>query len=244
MRSLRAGITKLCLRSVGIFAGGYNDRIPLLNVVNLYSELVADDHSQAENTFADAPRSDHSLVRRFQDGETDAATAIYLRYAKRLQLLAQSQTGTELTVRFDPEDIVQSVFRTFFRRAAEGHYVIPDGDELWKLLLVIALNKIRARGEYHRAAKRNVSQTTTLATVEPGTLTGQGSPDENAYVVLRMTIDDLFDELPEVQREIVSLRIEGHNVTEISEKTKRSKRTVERVLQSFRTHLSECLNTE
>lgn len=213
-------------------------------MVNLYSELVTDDPLHAEHPSTDAKRSDHSLLRRFQDGESDAATAIYLRYAKRLQLLAQSQTGSELVVRFDPEDIVQSVFRTFFRRAAAGHYDIPDGDELWKLFLVIALNKIRARGEYHRAAKRDVAHTTNLDTVEPIRITGQGSPDENAYDVLRLTIDDLFDKLPEVQREIVSMRIEGYNITEISERTKRSKRTVERVLQSFRTRLSECLNTE
>ena len=98
--------------------------------------------------------SDRTLLRRFQNGEDDAATALYLRYAKRLQRLAELQTGEELAVRLDPEDIVQSVFRTFFRRAAQGHYEIPDGEELWKLFLVIALNKIRAIAQYHRAAKR------------------------------------------------------------------------------------------
>jgi RNA polymerase sigma factor (sigma-70 family) len=185
------------------------------------------------------------LLRRFQDGQTDAATAIYLRYAKRLELLARSQTGSELAVRFDPEDVVQSVFRTFFRRAAEGHYDIPDGDELWKLFLVIALNKIRARGEYHRAAKRDVAQTSNLDTVKPiGVGDGQNRPEDDAYRVLRMTIDDLFDEVPEVQRQIVTMRIEGYNVREISEKTNRSKRTVERVLQGFRTRLNECLSAE
>ena len=206
---------------------------------------MTDDSSHAETPTTDAKRSDHSLLRRFQDGQTDAATAIYLRYAKRLELLARSQTGSELAVRFDPEDVVQSVFRTFFRRAAEGHYDIPDGDELWKLFLVIALNKIRARGEYHRAAKRDVAQTSNLDTVKPiGVGDGQNRPEDDAYRVLRMTIDDLFDEVPEVQRQIVTMRIEGYNVREISEKTNRSKRTVERVLQGFRTRLNECLSAE
>src|SRR5438093_1250171 len=87
--------------------------------------------------------SDQTLLMRFRRGDADAATALYLRYAKRLRALAQKQTAGTLSVRMDPDDVVQTVFRTFFRRAATGHYQIPDGEELWKLFLVIALNKIR-----------------------------------------------------------------------------------------------------
>ena len=87
--------------------------------------------------------SDRSLLRRFRHGQADAPTQLYLRYAERLQALAARQTSPELGRRLDPEDIVQTVFRTFFRRVAEGSYDVPDGEEIWKLLLVIALNKIR-----------------------------------------------------------------------------------------------------
>src|SRR5258708_6129020 len=103
--------------------------------------------------------SDRSLVRRFQGGQSDASTQLYLRYAERLHALAASQSSADLARRVEPEEIVQSVFRTFFRRAAQGHYTIPDGEELWKLLLVIALNKVRAAGAHHRAAKRDVRLT-------------------------------------------------------------------------------------
>ena len=54
--------------------------------------------------------SDHSLLRRFRSGEPDAATELYVRYAQRLQSLAKSQTSHQLSSRFDPEDVVQSVF--------------------------------------------------------------------------------------------------------------------------------------
>ncbi len=184
--------------------------------------------------------SDGTLLRRFQAGEDDAATAIYLRYAKRLQSLARSQTGDELAIRVDPEDVVQSVFRTFFRRAADGHYDIPDGEELWKLFLVIALNKIRGLGQFHRAAKRNVSRTTTLSPIGPTVAEGD-SANENALTVLRLTIHDLLDQLPDTQRQMVLLRIEGHDVQSIATGTGRSKRSVERVLQEFRKRLGSHL---
>jgi RNA polymerase sigma-70 factor (ECF subfamily) len=102
---------------------------------------------------------DASLLRLYQTGEQAAATELYRRYADRLLRLAAGQTGPDVAARADAEDIVQSVFRTFFRRAAFGEYELPAGDELWKLLLVIGLNKVRAVAGHHKAAKRDVRQT-------------------------------------------------------------------------------------
>ena len=184
---------------------------------------------------ASAGHSDHSLLRRFQQGEEDAATELYLRYARRLQALARKQTGTQLAARFDPDDVVQSVFRTFFRRASEGCYVAPVGEELWQLLLVLALNKIRTLAVYHRAQKRDAGRTVT-ADAAPEAV-GDSGDDVVAYEMMKMVVDDLVESLPAPQDEIVRRRIEGHEVADIAAATGRSKRTVERTLQQFRTRL-------
>ncbi len=202
-----------------------------------------DDRSSLESDGPQTDASDGSLLRRFQGGEENAATAIYLRYAQRLNLLARAKTGRELAVRLDPEDIVQSVFRTFFRRAAHGHYQVPDGEELWKLFLVIALNKIRTLGEFHRAAKRDVGHTTDLEKVGPG-IADTHCPDEQAFRILQMTVDGLLAELPETQRRMVVLRIEGHDVQSIAQQTGRAKRSVERALQNFRERLSAVFTSD
>src|SRR6516162_9882809 len=128
--------------------------------------------------------SDRSLLRRFQQGQTDASTELYLRYAQRLMAVAASQTSSDLARRVDPEDIVQSVFRTFFRRATLGQYAVPEGEELWKLLLVIALNKVRAAGSFHRAAKRDVKRTSSGEVYEHAVEAHAGR-DEAALNVLR-----------------------------------------------------------
>ena len=83
--------------------------------------------------------NDHTLLGRVRIGEQDAATELYLRYSGRLQAWASSRTSSSLKTRFDPEDVVQSVFRTLFRRVGEGLYDVPPGEELWQLLLVLAL---------------------------------------------------------------------------------------------------------
>jgi RNA polymerase sigma-70 factor (ECF subfamily) len=180
--------------------------------------------------------SDHSLLRRFRRGQEDASTLLYLRYAKRLQALAAAQRAPGLAPRVDPEDIVQSVFRTFFRRAAAGQYDVPEGEEIWKLLLVIGLHKIRNAGTFHRAARRDVRRTESGDTHGRG-FDSEAGPDESALTVLRLVIDDVLGASPPSHRPIVELRIAGHELDEIARRLERSKRTVERVLQEFRRRL-------
>jgi RNA polymerase sigma-70 factor (ECF subfamily) len=184
----------------------------------------------------DEAPSDQSLLRRFRRGQDDAPTLLYLRYAERLRALAASQSSPGLSARVDPDDIVQSVFRTFFRRAAAGQYEVPDGEEIWKLLLVIALNKVRAVGAFHRAARRDVRMTSTGESFDRAVDSEAGRNDE-ALGVLRLVIDELLELLPAGHRPIIQLRIEGYEVSEIAARVQRSKRTVERVLQEFRQRL-------
>lgn len=193
---------------------------------------------------AGAPASDHSLMRRLRGGSEDAATQLYLRYAGRLRALARTKVAPDLAPRLDVEDIVQSVFGSFFRGASRGDYDVPAGEELWKLFLVIALNKIRAKGAYHRAAKRDVRQTAGADGLEQLAAESPAEQDEVAYAVLRMTIDEALQSLPEQYRRILVLRVEGHEVEEIARQTGRSKRTVERVLQECRKTLAGLLEGE
>jgi RNA polymerase sigma-70 factor (ECF subfamily) len=179
-------------------------------------------------------------LRRFRKGESDAATELYQRYAERLHALVVGQVGLDLAPRVGPEDIVQSVFRTFFRRVAGGQYDVPEGEELWQLFLVIALHKIRSTATFHRAAMRDVRITTTgLSDNLPSAQLV--APDELARTTLCLVIDELLDSLPASMRAIVELRIEGHEVEEIVGRTQRSRRSVERALQEFRDRLREVI---
>ena len=182
--------------------------------------------------------SDRSLIARVRDGSEDAATTLYSRYAHRLLALAKARTGDDLAARVDAEDIVQSAFGSFFRGANQGLYDAPSGEEIWGLLLVIALNKIRVKGRHHRAAKRDVRKT-----LGGDSLLAEGADppatDEAAHTLLRLVVDDVLARLPSGHREVVQLRLEGCEVGEIAKRTAKSMRTTERVLQEFRTRMSE-----
>jgi RNA polymerase sigma-70 factor (ECF subfamily) len=188
----------------------------------------------------DPDATDRSLLRRVRAGEQDAATALYLRYADHLRALAAAQSAPALAARVDPDDIVQSVFRTFFRRVGANQYDVPDGDDLWRLFLVIALHKIRNAAIRHRAAKRDVRQTVHLGAHAHRAATA----DPTGLTVLHLVIDDALAGLPETARRIVELRIDGHEVADIAARVGRSKRSVERVLQQFRAALKGLLDAD
>jgi RNA polymerase sigma-70 factor, ECF subfamily len=178
--------------------------------------------------------SDQSLVRRLQTGCNEAATQIYLRYARRLVALVRRRCSADLTARFDPDDVVQSVFRSFFQAARRGLYEVPAGQELWKILLVIALNKLRNAAAFHRAARRDVRQ--TAAGISEKVL-AQVAHDDFAELFLQLAIEEAFERLPAAHRRMVELRLEGHEVAQIAQVTGRSRRTTERILQEARQQL-------
>lgn len=192
--------------------------------------------------FDAAEASDRELLSRFQQGDRHAAALLYDRYAERLRSLTRRKSSTALACRLDPDDIVQSVFRNFFHAAREGGYDVPPGEDLWKLLLVIALNKIRARGTFHRAAKRDVRRTRRIDGLDPFTLAKENTHGQAALTFLRLVADEALEQLPELQRRIVELRVEGYQVHEIAKTTGRSLRTVERTLQQCRKHFANFLH--
>lgn len=214
----------------------------------LFSTLLGDDTSMTSeddpsNSFISGEASDHSLLRRVRGGNERAATELYLRYAERLNALARAKSSTELAKRVEAEEIVQSVFGSFFRGAQQGYYDIPVGEELWKLFLVIALNKIRAKGVFHTAAKRDSRRTQgDEAMQRQAESASEGEPF--GLKVLEFTINESLAAFPPHYREVLEWRVEGYEVEEIAQKAQRSKRTVERILQEIREILSHALKEE
>jgi RNA polymerase sigma-70 factor (ECF subfamily) len=205
--------------------------------------MSAENASSAPGTSSASELSDHSLLRRFRGGNQEAATQLYLRYAQRLRNLARAECSPDLGPRFDIDDIVQSVFGSFFRGASKGDYDVPAGDELWKLFLVIALNKIRAKGAFHRAAKRDIRRTVggaDAANAMEAALAAEGGEER----FLELVVTDVLEKLPRQHRTMVELRMEGFGIKDIAEKTGRSKRSVERVLQEARKKLDVLLEEE
>ena len=171
-----------------------------------------------------------NLLNKWRQGDQQAAENLHRRYAQRLCRLADRRVAGTLKRRFDAEDAVQSAFRTFFRRAANGQYQVDHSGEIWNLLLKITLNKIRHKAERENAAKRNVRAEFHPASdgFAAEVLAHEPTPDE--AVELEDELAQVLQDLGEDDPEIVRFALEGFSTSEIAERACCSRWTVRRVL--------------
>src|SRR5438045_3939685 len=152
-------------------------------------------HPRASPRVPGPQSSDASLLRWIQGGNQEAATQLYFRYAERLRALVEAESSPDLARREEAADIVQSIFSSFFSGVGKGYYDVPAGEEIWKLFLVIALNKICAKGTYHRAAKRDVRLTVDGEFLDRYSRYAH-DPAEPGVMFLRLFIAEALEQLP------------------------------------------------
>jgi len=186
-------------------------------------------------------KTDRSLVVMVREGNEDAAKVLYERYARRVFGLVQARLGSRLAGAMEPDDIVQSVFKSVFRGMASGHYDAPPGSTLWNLLAVIAVNKLNSKAAHFSAQRRDLQRNVPLESTS-GDM--PADVDQASVEFLEICIRETLELLRPLEREILSLRMQNFSVDEISEATGRSRRTVERSLQKSRQRLSELLLDE
>jgi RNA polymerase sigma-70 factor (ECF subfamily) len=176
------------------------------------------------------PRSAKDLLGQWEGGDEAAAEEIYRRYAQRLCALAQSQIGERLARRVGPDDIVQSVFRTFFRRTRDGQFVVDNSGSLWRLLVQITLNKVRRQSKRHLAGRRSMAAEVHPSddSLEPTALAREPSPDEAA--ALTDEIEFVLGDLKSPEPEIFRLGLQGYSPSEIAAQIGCSRWTARRVL--------------
>ncbi len=179
--------------------------------------------------------SDRSLVVMIRAGNEDAAAILYQRYARRIRGLVQSNLGELLAASTEPDDIVQSVFRSVFRGVQAGNYEAPPGETLWSLMAVIALNKLRGQATHQSAQRRDQQRNVSLDTANSSELMVN---DESSIEFFEICVRETLELLRPIDRDILTLRIQGHPIDEISELVKRSCRTVERSLKNSRERLA------
>jgi RNA polymerase sigma-70 factor (ECF subfamily) len=176
----------------------------------------------------------NDLMVRLRAGDEGAAAEIFHQFAERLIALARTRLAGSIRQKVDPEDVLQSVFKSFFRRHAEGQFELDSWDSLWGLLTIFTLRKCGHRVEHFRAARRNV-QREAVAPASPDDSTASWvaiarDPTPSEIAILTETVEQMLSGLNERDRQIVTLRLQGYTVNAISAEVGYTERTVRRVL--------------
>ena len=187
-----------------------------------------------------AELSFRALMADLRSGGETAAEEIVSEYTAALVAVARRQIGPQLAQRLDPEDIVQSTYRSLFVRMRQGEYELGSGRDLWKLLVTMTLNKVRRQAKFHSAQRRDVhlEAAGTLPLADDANANGP-SPSEAAELIDE--VQALLADLHDRDRPIVELRLQGYSTAEIAEQTGRAERSIRRVLEQIRRRLEHSI---
>jgi RNA polymerase sigma-70 factor (ECF subfamily) len=174
-------------------------------------------------------------------GAGGTAQILFERFTRRLIGLARTHLDGRLRHKVDPEDVVQSAYKSFFLRYGEGALAAEGWDGLWGLLTIITLRKCADRIRYYRAGRRDISREVFLpGSGEAGepwreAVGREPTPDEAA--VLAETVEQVLRELDGDERAILELSLQGYSTQEISEQLGRATRSVRRLRERVRKQL-------
>lgn len=185
-----------------------------------------------------------SMLRGLVEGDRQAYAEFWERFGGRLNRIADRHLPRHLHRRVQPEDVVQSVCRTFFRRVSEGQFNFEPKRQLWPLLCAITLNKVRMQVRYQLQERRHLAREVQLKQGGSSEDSGgqpfelaQDEMDPQEVVAFSEQLEALLSKLDEDERRIVQLRLDGYDSREIAEQLDCSTRTVRRIASRLRTRL-------
>jgi RNA polymerase sigma-70 factor (ECF subfamily) len=189
-----------------------------------------------------------AIVQRYREGDRDAASDLYARYVSRLIGLARSRLSSKMGQRVDAEDVVQSVFRSFFRGTDEGRFTFDESGDLWRLISSLTIHKILSQVEHHTRLKRSiynevsVCEDSVSVTVPIAFIADAPAPETALALIEELGV--FTSGLSDRHREIFELRMQGRTPEQIAEHIGRSTRTVRRALELLHHELRQRLIDE
>jgi RNA polymerase sigma-70 factor, ECF subfamily len=196
-------------------------------------------HQRREESAGPMSDSFAEFLSRLQAGADTAAQDLFERFTHQLITLAHRHIEAGLRHKTDPEDVVQSAYKSFFCRYGAGNLNIANWNSLWGLLTLITVRKCAERAAYHRAECRDTAREVSPRGNEaaPPLEPFGREPTPLEAAVLTETVEQLNTSLDEEERPILELSLQGYSTREISERLGRAERTVRLLREGIRHRL-------
>jgi RNA polymerase sigma factor (sigma-70 family) len=184
-------------------------------------------------------RSDDPAVREV------AARLVWGRYFQELLALARNHLSARIRAREDEEDVLRSMYESFYKRQRRGDFDLANRDELWSLLVQITLSKARNTANRHLQKRRDVRRE------QPGTMHRDGAdksiplvdqidsdgPTPAEAALLNEALERRIEMLKEPDlRQIAIRKLEGYTNAEVAEQLGCTLRTVQRKIERIRAY--------
>lgn len=181
-----------------------------------------------------------AILEGLRTGDGDSCRLFWQQYGASLEAIAAQQLSGRLRRRVGADDIVQSVFRTFFRRISSGQFDLPDSDSLWRLMCAITLTKARRAARHHHQKKRGLGVEHSLSAGEGMQLNPAQDWGVREFVDESQLDIDLADELQSLLRQlgeeecmVLELKMNNLDNEQVAAKLGCSERTVRRLVKNI-----------
>lgn len=175
-----------------------------------------------------------------KDGDSVAANRIWQHYFDRLVRTVRARLLGQNRAISDEEDIVLSVFDSFYNAAEQGRFPdLSDRDDLWKLLLRMSARKVVDKRRHDQRKRRG-------GNVHVHSLDQSGDddhvieaigdePSPEMVLMMQESVDEFFSHLGVGQlKELAVAKLEGYSNAELAKRFDCSERTIERRLHLIR----------
>ncbi|MDA8746300.1 ECF-type sigma factor [Rubripirellula amarantea] len=175
-----------------------------------------------------------------KEGDSVAANRIWQHYFNRLIRSVRARLYGQNRAVSDEEDIVLSVFDSFYVAAEKGRFPdLSDRDDLWQLLMRMAARKVIDKRRRDHRQRRGGG-----VTIHP---LGQGREDQDfieaigdepspeMVLMMKESAEQFFSHFGVGQlRDLAGAKLEGYSNAEIAQRFGCSERTIERRLNLIR----------
>jgi RNA polymerase sigma factor (sigma-70 family) len=181
-----------------------------------------------------------ALFSQLKKCDAAALGEVWRRFFPRMAGLARRTLSQIAKSGTAPEDVAQCAFISFWKALDEGReFEFADRDHLWGLLALLTARKARHFSRRESAQKRgggktrNESELATLGDEKSASrldlLLAEISPPE-----FDLGCEELLLCLEEPDRAVAILRLNGYSTDEIASLVDRSRRSVQRTLETVR----------
>lgn len=177
-------------------------------------------------------------IERIKEGDSLAANQIWKHYFDRLvKSVRQRLIGQNRAVS-DEEDIVLSVFDSFYAAAENGRFPdLTDRDDLWRLLLRMSARKVIDKRRHDQRQRRGGQvRVHSLAGDDETLIEVIGdAPSPEMVLMMQESVEQFFSHFGVGQlRDLAVAKLEGHSNAELAQRFGCSERTIERRLHLIR----------
>jgi RNA polymerase sigma-70 factor (ECF subfamily) len=156
------------------------------------------------------------FIRRIRAGDDQAARELVERYEPVIRRQVRVRLrDPRLARRFDWNDVCQSVMASFFVRAAAGQFDLEQPDQLLRLLVVMARNKVAQQVRRHQADRRDYRRS-EVGSPEHLEERSAAEPSPSRLVASRELLEEFRRRLTDEERQLADLRAQGFQWAEIA----------------------------